>query len=106
MIKLNDRATENEKGVHNHSHSNLSLLSEEKSPLRFPKGIESISPVNAKNYDMLFLSKLTKSPAKSHNATEIVKKKFKRKANPKRKLHDNLTSASTIPKPLYGRLII
>lgn len=123
MIKLNDQATDNGVVLHNHSHSNLSLLSEEKNSRKFTKAIDSISPISfvrsMKKKDECFSQnsnkfkpKVTKkglmvpnekSPTKSYQSMGLAHNpKLKKKAVQGKRLHDNLTSASSIPQPFHN----
>lgn len=124
MIKLNDRATDNGRKFNNHSQSNISLLSEERTPLRFPNPACSVSPISfvrsMKNKDHCFSQNSNKfkpkskfpnsglmvpamhSPTKSYQSNVLSKKptKYKKKPNYHKNLNDNLSSASSVPKPL------
>lgn len=119
---MNDKATEkNGKVIHNHSHSNISLLSDEKTPMKFPKVIDSISPISVtrstkkvegilsqntrKLYSKTNFHKgslcvpISKSPTQSYQSNEFANKPtYKRKINQNKRLNDNLTSASSKPK--------
>ena len=133
--------------ANNQSHSNISILSEEKTPLKYNNCVGSLSPIsyikniknnidelsqnslavfgkseinsttNSKNYKKL--QKFTKnpkytgnelqvpnssSPTKSYQSRFVIKnnEKYKHKIYPK-KLHDNLTSASSIPRQINNK---
>lgn len=124
MIKLNDQATDNGRKLNNHSQSNISLLSEDKTPLRFPNPACSVSPISfvrsMKNKDHCLSQNSNKldpksklpssglmvpamhSPTKSYQSNVLTKKpaKYKKKPNYSKKLNDNISSASSVPKPL------
>ena len=132
---------------HNQSHSNISVLSEEKTPLKFKNGIDSLSPIsyiknikynpdelsqnslaifgrseinsttNSKNYKKFnkfsnnskftgneLLVPSSGSQKKSYQSRFLRKNKdnIQLRAFPK-KLHDNLTSASSIPRQLNNK---
>lgn len=121
-IKLNDKATEKNGGkIHNHSNSNISLMSDDKTPMRFPKVIDSISPISlarsTKKVEQILSQNprklhsktnfhkgslcvpASKSPTQSYQSTGFINKPtYKRRINQNKRLNDNLTSASSKPK--------